>query len=151
MIGGPAFLRSSSLLFYLIAYQGIIFFIPFFLLLDSLVVAGGSVVLVVPLFEASVDGVVPSAAVVPVLVDPSVGAAVVVPFAVLSAAAGSVELLSPAGAPAVVSSLAPLVFVGCAGAGSPGFTVSITAFDPGAPPPFPMLDALAPVNVSVPG
>jgi hypothetical protein len=130
------------------SYHGINFFNPFFLLLDSFVFAGGSVVPVVPLFAASVDVVVPSAAVVPVLVDPSAGAAVVVPFAV---PVGSAVLPSPAGAPADVSSFAPLVFVGCVGVGSPGFTVSITAFDPGAPPPFPMLDPLAPVNVSVPG
>ena len=145
-----------SLLLYFIAsflYQGINFFNPFFLLLDSF---GGSVVLVVPLFAASVDvdDVVPSAAGVLVLAAPSVAGAVVVPFAVpsvLGVAAGSAALPSLAGAPADVSSFAPLVFDGWAGVGSPGFTVSITAFDPGAPPPLPMLDPLAAVNVSVPG
>jgi hypothetical protein len=134
---------------FLTSYHGISFFSPFFLLLDSF---GGSVVVLVPLFAASVDVDVPSVA--GVLAVPSVAGAVVVPFAVPSAlelAAGSVALPSLAGAAADVSSLAPLVFVGCAGSGSPGFTTPITAFDPGAPPPLPMLEPLPPVNVSVPG
>jgi hypothetical protein len=136
---------------FLTSYHGISFFSPFFLLLDSF---GGSVVVDVP----SVAGVLAvtsvAGAVVGVLAAPSVAGAVVVPFAVPSAlelAAGSVALPSLAGAAADVSSLAPLVFVGCAGSGSPGFTTPITAFDPGAPPPLPMLEPLPPVNVSVPG
>ena len=103
---------------------------------------------VVPVFVGSDE--FPSVA--GALVVPSVAGAAVVPVAVPSvagAAAVSVELPSLAGAEAV-SSLAPLVFVGCAGGGSPGFTVSITAFDPAAPP-VPMVDPLLPVNVSVPG
>jgi hypothetical protein len=152
----PVFLRKLWVSDQRLAYQGINLFSPFFLLLDSFWLAGvvdGSVVLavdesVVSAFAGSVDA--PSAAGAPPV--PSDAGAAVAPFAtpsVLEVAAGSVELASFAGA-VVVSSLAPLVFVGCAGCGSPGFTVSITAFDPGAPP-VPIVDPLLPVSVSVPG
>ena len=125
-------------------YQGISFFNPFFLLLDSFLLefasaAAGAVVFVASVAGASAAGA--SVLAVSVVVA-APGVAVSVEFAALPSVLAVPELSL---APEVVSSA-------LAGFGSPGLTVSTTAGEFDEPPPLPdtRVVRFPPLNVSVP-